>query len=215
MTYQQIWNLFSLRLHIPLPDLYCKHVCYVLPVINASKLTIYWSTVTQNHWFPPFCNSSNLGTPIWAPPEPRSNPSSLGLFDNNECIHFLIWYVRPSIKKKFVCCTPTYPLLSPLPKTFFWHFWKIKLCFPPFSSENHDFPIMEQWKKNVFPTYLPNQKIQGMHQCFHMFVQMIIEGQFSSVLHKNICCGYSLARRGDSNEYPQHMFSWRNNENNP
>ena len=35
---------------------------------------------------------------------------------------------------------------------------------------------------------------------------MISEGQFSSVLHKNICCGYSLEspRRGDSNsnEYP-------------
>ena len=31
-------------------------------------------------------------------------------------------------------------------------------------------------------------------------------------LHENICCGYPLeaARRGASNEYPQHMFSWRN-----
>ena len=30
--------------------------------------------------------------------------------------------------------------------------------------------------------------------------------------HENICCGYSLEapRRGASNEYPQHMFSWRN-----
>ena len=30
--------------------------------------------------------------------------------------------------------------------------------------------------------------------------------------HENICCGYSLEvpRRGTSNEYPQHMFSWRN-----
>ena len=29
-----------------------------------------------------------------------------------------------------------------------------------------------------------------------------------SVLHKNICCGYSLESpwRGDSNEYPQHVF---------
>ena len=28
------------------------------------------------------------------------------------------------------------------------------------------------------------------------------------VLHKNICCGYSLElpHRGDSNEYPQYMF---------
>ena len=30
-------------------------------------------------------------------------------------------------------------------------------------------------------------------------------------LDRNICCGYSLEspRRGDSNEYPQHMFLWR------
>ena len=33
---------------------------------------------------------------------------------------------------------------------------------------------------------------------------------------KKICCGYSLEapRRGASNEYPQHMFSWRNKKNN-
>ena len=37
---------------------------------------------------------------------------------------------------------------------------------------------------------------------------MIILGSFSPVLHKNICCGYSLEapHRGSSNEYPQHMF---------
>ena len=36
-------------------------------------------------------------------------------------------------------------------------------------------------------------------------------------LHINICCGYSLEspRRGDSNEYPQHMFLWRTIENYP
>ena len=35
---------------------------------------------------------------------------------------------------------------------------------------------------------------------------------FFLFLHKNICCGYSLEapRRGASNEYPQHRFSWRN-----
>ena len=38
---------------------------------------------------------------------------------------------------------------------------------------------------------------------------------FFLFLHKNICCGYSLEapRRGASNEYPQHMFSWRNKKN--
>ena len=35
---------------------------------------------------------------------------------------------------------------------------------------------------------------------------MIIKGQFSLFLHKNICCGYSL----DSNEYPQRMFFMEN-----
>ena len=34
-------------------------------------------------------------------------------------------------------------------------------------------------------------------------------------LHKNIRCGYSLEapQLGTSNEYPQHMFSWRNKKN--
>ena len=38
------------------------------------------------------------------------------------------------------------------------------------------------------------------------------------ILHKNICCGYSLEspRRGDSNEHPQHIiFLWRNKQNYP
>ena len=35
---------------------------------------------------------------------------------------------------------------------------------------------------------------------------------FFLFLHENICCGYSLEapQRGASNDYPQHMFSWRN-----
>ena len=38
---------------------------------------------------------------------------------------------------------------------------------------------------------------------------------FFLFLKGNICCGYSLEapRRGASNEYPQHMFSWRNKKN--
>ena len=37
------------------------------------------------------------------------------------------------------------------------------------------------------------------------------------ILHKNICCGYSLELpwRGDSNEHPQHMFLWITDENYP
>ena len=40
---------------------------------------------------------------------------------------------------------------------------------------------------------------------------------FWTVLHKNICCGYSLESPhwGDSNEYPQHMFLRRNKQNYP
>ena len=35
---------------------------------------------------------------------------------------------------------------------------------------------------------------------------------FFLFLQENICCGYSLEapHRGTSNEYPQHMFLWRN-----
>ena len=34
-------------------------------------------------------------------------------------------------------------------------------------------------------------------------------------LHENICCGYlsEASHQGASNEYPQHMFSWRNKKN--
>ena len=49
--------------------------------------------------------------------------------------------------------------------------------------------------------YISQLQIRGgIHIIFFLF------------LHKNICCGYSLEapRRGASNEYPQHMFSWSN-----
>ena len=46
---------------------------------------------------------------------------------------------------------------------------------------------------------------------------MITEGWFCLFLLKNIHCGYSLEspRRGDSNEFPQHMFLWTTDENYP
>ena len=46
---------------------------------------------------------------------------------------------------------------------------------------------------------------------------MIIKQWLCLILHKNICCGYSLEspRQGDSNEYPQHMFLWRTDKNYP
>ena len=72
--------------------------------------------------------------------------------------------IRPSIKKNCLLY-PYLPTFNLPTQNFFWHFWKIELIFAPFSSENHDFPIMQQWKKKkimniFFPTYLPNQKIQ-------------------------------------------------------
>ena len=41
-----------------------------------------------------------------------------------------------------------------------------------------------------------------------MFIRLI----FFLLLHENLCCGYSLEapHGGASNEYPQHMFLWRN-----
>ena len=38
---------------------------------------------------------------------------------------------------------------------------------------------------------------------------------FFLLLHENVCCGYSLEvpHGGASNEYPQHIFSWRNKKN--
>ena len=41
---------------------------------------------------------------------------------------------------------------------------------------------------------------------------MIIVGEFSSVLHENIGCWYSLE---SPNEYPQRMFLWSNKQNYP
>ena len=37
------------------------------------------------------------------------------------------------------------------------------------------------------------------------------------ILHKNVCCGYSLEspRWGDSHEHPQHTFLWRIDEHYP
>ena len=43
------------------------------------------------------------------------------------------------------------------------------------------------------------------------------QGIIFVILHKNVCCAYSLEspQWGDSNEYPQHVFLWRTVENYP
>ena len=60
----------------------------------------------------------------------------------------------------FVCCTPTYlPTFTPLPKTFLLALLENNMFLAPFSSENHDFAIMQQWKKKkCFSYYLPTKK---------------------------------------------------------
>ena len=42
-----------------------------------------------------------------------------------------------------------------------------------------------------------------------------VSGKYFSYFSMKTCCGYSLEmpHRGTSNEYPQHMFSWRNKKN--
>ena len=54
---------------------------------------------------------------------------------------------------------------------------------------------------------------------YHCVVLLQIRGGSHIILvlflHENICCGYSLEVpwQGASDEYPQHMFSWRNKKN--
>ena len=106
----------------------------------------------------------------------------------------------PKIKKMFVWCTPTYPILPP-PPNFFWHFWKIKCFFAPFSSENHDVPIVQQCKrkkyakKNFFlPTY-PTKKyrvgVQQTNSCLRMALGMSLYNiRFNQGFEVvNVCCG--------------------------
>ena len=66
----------------------------------------------------------------------------------------------------------------------------------------------------------------GLFRVFHSFVQSIAPDKmlffhwyvwiFFLFFRKNICCGYSLEvpQGGTSNEYTQHMFTWRNKETN-
>ena len=70
---------------------------------------------------------------------------------------------QASNKKLFVCCTPTYPLLTLLPQTFFGTSGK-NIFWPHFHQKITIFPLRSNVRKNkyaktFFPTYLPNQKI--------------------------------------------------------
>ena len=57
-----------------------------------------------------------------------------------------------------------------------------------------------------------------IHRTLHINIaldKMGFQITFFLFLHENICYGYSLEApwRGTSNEYPQHMFLWRNKKN--
>ena len=52
-------------------------------------------------------------------------------------------------------------------------------------------------------------------ECYKL-TRFIVSGKYLCLLlHKNICCGYSfeVPQGGTSNEYSQHMFSWKNKKN--
>ena len=83
------------------------------------------------------------------------------------------------LKLKIVCFLYAYlPTFNPPTQNFFWHFWKIFFFFAPFSSESHNFfPLRSNVRKKkyaifFFPTYLPNQKIQGRVQQTNNFLRM-------------------------------------------
>ena len=96
--------------------------------------------------------------------------------------------IRPSLKKLLLYpYLPTFTPTRPLPtsrnlenKTFFLPYFHQKITI---------FPIMEQWKKNIyinlfFPTYLPNQKIQGRDTANkHCFKDGLIDSFFLQTCH--------------------------------
>ena len=87
--------------------------------------------------------------------------------------------VRPCIKKT-VCCTPTYPLLTHLPKTFLALPENKKNCWPHFHQKITIFSLCsnERRKKNMqnffFPTYLPTQKYRLGVQQTNNFLRMAL-----------------------------------------
>ena len=99
----------------------------------------------------------------------------------------LLFVKSEAVHKKNVCCTPTYPLLTPLPKTFLALLENKKTFFCPIfirkSRFSHYGAMKEKHNmKTCFPTYLPNQKIQGMctvsKQCFKDgLMKVFLKGQ--------------------------------------
>ena len=76
------------------------------------------------------------------------------------------FFLEPSIKKNCLLY-PYLPTFNPPTQNFFRHFWK-KNFFAPFSSGNHDFPIMTQCKKKIiwffFPAYQTKKYRIGVQQ---------------------------------------------------
>ena len=65
---------------------------------------------------------------------------------------------------------------------------------------------------NMLWIVITGVRIVANNQSWNLKIQSKNYSYFFLSLNKNICCGYSLEvpQGGTSNEYPQHMFSWRN-----
>ena len=93
------------------------------------------------------------------------------------------------------------------------HFWVIHMS----SKTSFDMPdvaqilfffLMFMW---AFPFIISWCMHKGYGPC-HLLIRECTRKIFFLFLYENICCGYSLEvpQWGTSNEYPQHMFSYRN-----
>ena len=76
------------------------------------------------------------------------------------------------------------------------------------------------WQFSYHTPYQPETPISvsGWYGCLGLIWGMIWKLPYNNLyllLHKKLCCGYSLEalHKGTSNEYPQHMFLWKNGEN--
>ena len=77
----------------------------------------------------------------------------------------------------------------------------------------HKIMVSRKNKQDIFGiTLLSRIIILTYLQIRHFFFQSKKYWYFSCISRKRLCCGYSLEapQRGASNEYPQHMFLWRN-----
>ena len=111
-------------------------------------------------------------------------------------------------------------------KSALWRFCMIRLCectgWSEYSLHQAHMPkatFSDLAAQILFASYLfsPARKSFGICQTIAWKTPFFNKKDwyFSYFSIKNICCGYSLEvpHRGTSNEYPQHIFLWRNKKN--